>query len=77
MTQFSEKTERIIIEDIKKIQDDAKKIVKLCDVCLRLIKRKDAGDINTWASDWSEITTEIRELYENMQYIMETKRGRF
>jgi len=74
---FSKKTEKCVIDDMTEIKNDAKKIVVLCNKCLKMMNREDAGDSSTWSPDWAVVTTEIRELYENIQWIMEEKRGRW
>ena len=77
MTEFSEKTEKAIIDDMMEIQSDAKRIILLCSKCMKLLRRNDAGNINSWTPDWSEVCGEIIERYENMDYIMKSKRGRW
>jgi hypothetical protein len=72
MTQFGEKTDRIIIEDIKDIRDSAKEIITLCNTCLKIMRQ-----IHVEENEWSEVTTRIRKCYEHMEYVMEEKRGRF
>jgi len=62
---------------MKEIKTDANTIIKLCDDCLKMMMREDAGDRCTWTPDWASITTDIRKRYENMKFIMEDKRGRF
>jgi hypothetical protein len=71
MTQFSKKTEQIIIDDIKDIQKRGREISSLCNECLQMMKQDYVGD------EWSEVTTKILECCDVIHYIMIEKRGRF
>jgi hypothetical protein len=72
VSQFSEKTEKIIVEDMKEIQKLAKEIVKHCDKCLKMVKQSYVGN-----DEWANETSEIVRCYEQIEWIMEEKRGRF
>jgi hypothetical protein len=72
MTQFSQKTDKIIISDIKEIRSLAKEIIIDCKKCLDMMKESYVDE-----DDWSKLTTNIVACYKGMEYIMEEKRGRF
>ena len=72
MTQFSEKTDKIIIEDMKEIKNLAKHIDAYCNKCLKMMKQSYVGH-----DEWANVTAEIVRCYNRMEWIMEQKRGRF
>jgi hypothetical protein len=72
MTQFSEKTDKIIIRDIEEIKNLAKQIITHSNTCLETMKKSYVGH-----DEWVNITSEIIRCYNRMEWIMEQKRGRF
>jgi hypothetical protein len=72
VTQFSEKTDKIIIEDITEIKKLAKEIIGHCEKCLKMMKKSYVGH-----DEWLNTTTEIIRCYNRMEWLMEEKRGRF
>ena len=72
MTQFSKKTDKIIIADMREIKSNARDIITCCNNCLKLMKLSYVDN-----DDWTKETNEIVASYNQMRIIMEEKRGRF
>jgi hypothetical protein len=72
ITQFSEKTDKIIIDDMNEIKNLAKHIDAYCNKCLSMMKKSYVGH-----DEWANVTSEIIRCYGQMKFIMEQKRGRF